>query len=287
MSGPFARRVLLAVLVFAAAGCPAPANDPSTAPSGDVELPGIDTHGFTPREKHEFSRFVTELLAPCAELPVPVAQCLQEKRACTACLPAAEAIAKAVREGLSVDQIDQMYKERFDIHGLKTIPLEGSPSRGPEDARVTIVEFADFECPYCQRIAPLLDQLFENHKTEVRMVYKYMPLPMHTRGEPAARAAIAAQDQGKFWEMEHALFAAGGRLEDMDLDSYAKELGLDMARFHADEASPATKARLDEDRKLADDLGVKGTPTFYINGREFNLKTDMEERVTGELSKGR
>jgi protein-disulfide isomerase len=149
------------------------------------------------------------------------------------------------------------------------------------------VEFADFECPYCQRIAPLLDQLFDKHKTEVRMVYKFMPLPMHPRGEPAARAAIAAQNQGKFWEMDRALFAAAGRLEDVDLEGVARDLGLDMARFHADEASPATKARIDADRKLADDLGVKGTPTFYINGREFNLKTDMEEWVKGELAKGR
>jgi protein-disulfide isomerase len=275
--------LMLAVLVFAA-GCPGPASDPSATP-GNVELPGIDTHGFTPRERHEFSRYVTEYLAPCAEVPVPIAQCVQEKRACTACLAAAEAIAKAVREGMSTDQVDQLYKERFDAHGAKTIALEGSPSRGPDAAAVTIVEFADFECPYCQRIAPLLDQLFEKHKTEVRMVYKFMPLPMHSRGEPAARAAVAAQNQGKFWEMDHALFAAGGRLEDVDIDGFAQQLGLDMARFHADEASPATKARIDADRKLADDLGVKGTPTFYINGREFNLKTDMEEWVKGELAK--
>src|ERR1700678_1503509 len=119
------------------------------------------------------------------------------------------------------------------------------------------------------------------------MVYKFMPLPMHTRGEPSARAAIAAQDQGKFWEMDRALFAAGGRLEDVDLDGLARELGLDMARFHADEMSPATKARIDADRKLADDLGVKGTPTIYINGREYNLKMDIEEWVKAELAKGR
>jgi protein-disulfide isomerase len=178
-----------------------------------------------------------------------------------------------------------MYKERFDVHGVKAIPLEGSPSRGPENAPVTIVEFADYECPFCQRLAPLLDELFEKHKNEVRMVYKFMPLPMHPRGEPSARAAIAAQDQGKFWEMERALFAAAGRLEDVDIDGMARQLGLDMNRFHADEAAPATKARIDEDHKLADDLGVKGTPTIYVDGREYNLKTDLEEWVQGELAK--
>jgi protein-disulfide isomerase len=272
------------VLAFALTACPGPASDPSTAP-GNVELPGVDTQGFTPREKREFSRYVSELLAPCPEVPVPVAQCVLEKRACGACVQVAEAIAKAVREGMAADQISQMYKERFDVHGVKAIPLEGSPSRGPENAPVTIVEFADYECPFCQRLAPVLDDLFAKHKDDVRMVYKFMPLPMHPRGEPAARAAIAAQGQGKFWEMERALFGAAGQLEDMDLDSMAKQLGLDMNRFHADEVAPATKARIDADRKLAEDLGVKGTPTIYINGREYNLKTDLEEWVKGELAK--
>jgi protein-disulfide isomerase len=275
------------VLVLAAAGCPAPASDPATTPSAEVELPGIDTHGFTSREHREFSRYVSEFLAPCADVPVPIAQCVQEKRACATCVSAAEALAKAVREGLSADQVDQLYRERFDSRGVKTIPLEGSPSRGPDDARITLVEFADYECPFCQRLNPFIEQVFERHKTDVRMVFKYMPLPMHPRGEPSARAAIAAQDQGKFWEMDRALFAAGGRLEDVDLDGFAKELGLDMARFHADEASPATTARIEADRKVADELGVKGTPTIYVNGREYNLKNDMEEWVKGELAKPR
>lgn len=278
------RLLLGGALAFALMGCPGPASNPST-PSGDVDLPGTDTQGFTPREKHEFSRYVSDFLAPCPEVPVPVAQCVLEKRACGACLQAAEAIAKAVREGMASDQISQMYKERFDVQGVKAIPLEGSPSRGPESAPVTIVEFADYECPYCQRLAPSLDDLFEKHKNDVRMVFKFMPLPMHPRGEPSARAAIAAQDQGKFWEMEHALFAAGGRLDDVDIDGMARQLGLDMNRFHADEAAPATKARIDADHKLADDLGVKGTPTIYVNGREYNLKTDLEEWVQGELAK--
>ena len=275
---------MLAVFAFAASGCGGPANTPTAASSGNVELPGIDTHDFTPREKREFTRYVNQFAAPCPSEPVPVAQCVLEKRACTGCLAVAEAIAKAVREGLSPDQVDQIYKERFDANGVKSIPLDGSPSRGPDNAPVTIVEFADFECPYCQRVAPVIDEVYEAHKESVRVVYKFMPLPMHPRGEPSARAAIAASDQGKFWEMDRVLFAAAGKLEDTDLDGYAKALGLDMARFHADEAAPATKAQIDADRKVADDLGVKGTPTIYINGREYNLKMDLEEWVKGEIA---
>jgi protein-disulfide isomerase len=252
-----------------------------------VEVPGIDTHEFTPREKHEFSRFLRQLSSPCASVAVPLADCLVERRDCPACLVAAEAIAKGVREGLSSEQIEDIYKKRFDTASTKTIPLDGSPSRGPENAPVTLVEFADFECPACQRIAPSLDELWQKHKDAVRFVYKFMPLPMHPHGEIAARAAIAAHAQGKFWEMDRQLFASGSRLGESDLDQYAKALGLDLDRFHADFASPATKGRIDADRKLADDLGVKGTPTLFINGHEYDAKVDLDEWVDREIAEAR
>ena len=122
-----------------------PADDPSRT-AQDVELPGVDTHEFTPREKHEFARYVTELPAPCKAVAVPIGECVSEKRPCAACLPAARAVASAVREGMAREQVEALYKERFDTAATKTIPVDGSPSRGPESAAVTIVEFADFEC---------------------------------------------------------------------------------------------------------------------------------------------
>jgi protein-disulfide isomerase len=269
------------------AGCGgAPASDATAAP-GDVDLPGVDTREFTPREKHEFSRYVSELAAPCKGVSASLAECVLGKRACTTCLPAATAIADAVREGMTREQVQDLYKKRFDATSALTIPVEGSPSRGPESAPVTIVEFADFECPFCQRIAPELDELWEKRKDAVRFVYKFMPLPMHPHSEPAARAAIAAQAQGKFWEMDRELFANGTHLEDPDLDTYARAVGLDLDRFHADMAAPATKARIDADRKLADDLGVKGTPTIFINGREYDAKIDIDQWVDGEIAASR
>jgi protein-disulfide isomerase len=193
-------------------------------------------------------------------------------------------IAKAVREGMAREQVEELYKKRFDAASIKSIPLDGSPSRGPETAPVTIVEFADFECPFCQHIAPELDDLWAKRSATVRFVYKFMPLAMHPHGETAARAAIAAQLQGKFWEMHHQLFANGARLEEVDLEGYAKSVGLDLDRFRADMQSEAAKARLEKDRKLADDLGVKGTPTLFINGREFDSKMDIDDWVDGEIA---
>ncbi len=260
------------------------ARDSSAATSTDVELPGVDTHEFTPRERHEFSRYVMELASPCADVAVPIGQCVLEKRACAACLPAAQTIARAVREGMAQEQVHSLYAERFDATTAKAIPLEGSPSRGPDMAPVTLVEFSDFECPFCQRLAPELDALWEKKKSAVRFVYKFMPLSMHPHGDIAARAAIAAQDQGKFWEMHHELFANGEHLEQGDLEGYAKGIGLDLDRFRQDMQSPATKARIDADRRVADALGVKGTPTVFINGREYDMKVDINDWIDSEIA---
>jgi protein-disulfide isomerase len=266
-----------------ACGSPAPATVASL-PGGDVDLPGVDTRDFTPRERHELTEYVTELASPCPSVAVPIAQCVLEKRACPACLPAAQAIAKAVREGMARDQVEALYKHRFDPASSKTIPLDGSPARGPESAPVTVVEFADFECPFCQQLAPVLDEMWDRHKDAVRFVYKFFPLPMHPHGELSARAAIAAQAQGKFWEMHRQLFASRGRLEMSDLEGYAKAVGLDVERFRADMQSAATKARIDADKKLGDELGIRGTPTIYIDGREYDTKVDLGEWVDGEIA---
>ena len=275
---------LRAALLVLLAACGGSVKDASTATDQDIELPGVDTSQFTPRERHEFSQYVRELPAPCKDVAVPVAQCVLERRACAACLPAAQAIAKAVREGMSAGQVESLYKERFDVSSSRSIPVAGSPWRGPEDAPVVFVEFADFECPFCQKIAPELDAIWEKRKDKVRFVYKFLPLPMHPHGDIAARAAIAAAAQGKFWEMDKKLFANGQRLEQSDLEGYAASLGLDMARFRADMDSPEAKARIDADRALGDDLHVRGTPTLFIDGHEYDSKGDMGEWLDQEIA---
>jgi 2-hydroxychromene-2-carboxylate isomerase len=278
---------LLAAMAGVGFACGGAERGDASSPAAEaveIDIPGVDTHDFTPREKHEFSRFVSELAAPCSSVAVPIATCVAEKRPCAGCMPAAQAIAKAVRDGMTREQVEELYNERFNAASARTIPLEGSPSRGPEGAPVVVVEFADFECPFCQKIAPELDAMWEARKDKVRMVYKFLPLTMHPHGEVAARAAIAAQMQGKFWEMDRKLFANGKHLEDPDLDGYARAIGLDLARFHADMQSPSAKARIEDDRKLSDSLGVKGTPTLFIDGREYDSKVDLNEWIDGEIA---
>jgi protein-disulfide isomerase len=272
----------LLLVTLLACGSSAPA--PTTATEQDVELPGVDTSEFTPRERHEFSEYVKTLSAPCKDVAVPVAQCVLEKRRCEACVPAAQAIAKAVREGYSRDQVEEMYKRRFDASSASGIPLTGSPSRGPENARVVVVEFADFECPFCQKVAPRLDETWEKRKDAVRFVYKYLPLSMHPRADGVARAAIAAQMQGKFWEMHHLLFANPEHHEPPDLERYAAAIGLDIDRFRADMQSPAATQRIADDRKVSDGLNVHGTPTLFVDGREYDFKSDLGEWLDQEIA---
>lgn len=240
---------------------------------------------MTPRERHEWSALVTELLAPCPSVPVSVAQCLLERRTCGACAQAAKWIASAVRNGASLDQVHRAYGQRFDPSSAKAIPIDDSPTKGPDEAPVTIIELADFECPHCAGAVPILDAVLAAHPGNVRLVFKSYTLQFHTRGEPAARAAFAAGAQGKFWEMEHLLFERQQHLEDADLERYAQMLKLDLAQWKADMESAAVKDRIARDHKLGEDLKVRGTPTIYVNGRELDIEQDesLEERVASEL----
>jgi protein-disulfide isomerase len=258
------------------------AKDPQ-APVADITLPGVDTSSLMPREKREWSARVSELLAPCSDVPVSVAQCVQEKRKCPRCLPAAKFVAKLVRDGMSQEQIEAAFHARFDADKVKSVDVGKAPFKGPEGAPVTLVEFADFECPYCAIMAPVLEKMWQGNQQDVRYVYKFMPLSGHPHGEISSRAAIAAMDQGKFWEMHDKLFANRDHLEQTDLDQYAKEIGLDLAKFHKDAESQATTDIIAADRKQADALGVQGTPTIYINGREYDIRQDLEDWIGQEL----
>jgi len=251
----------------------------------DVVLPGVDTSPMTPRERHTWSSLVTRLLAPCPTVPVPVAQCVQEKRVCGGCLQAAKWMARAVRDGASDDQIQHAYKDRFDPASVRVLPVDGSPSKGPDDAPVTIVEFADFECPHCREAVGQIDAVLAAHPDKIRLVYKAYTLPFHVHGEPAAKAAMAAGVQGKFWEMEHLLFERQQHLEDADLQRYAQMLKLDVAKWKADMDSSPVKDRVLKDRTLGEEMKLKGTPTIYVNGRELDVEQDesLEDRVAGEL----
>lgn len=147
------------------------------------------------------------------------------------------------------------------------VSIEGAPVRGPADAPITIVEFSDFQCPFCSRVHPTLERLMSTYPERVRLVFKHNPLPMHPDAPLAHRASIAAAEQGQFWEMHDMIFSNPRDLSRGTLMSYARELNLDVARFTSDIDSSKVSAQLDRDMAESERLGINGTPMFFINGK--------------------
>lgn len=143
----------------------------------------------------------------------------------------------------------------------------GRPAKGPKEAPIEIVEFSDFQCPFCQRANPTVDQVLKTYGDKIRFVYRHYPLGNHPNARPAAEAADCAHQQERFWEYHDVLFAAPARLGNDDLKAHAATVGLDTTKFAACVDGRQTKNIVDEDMKAAEAVGVSGTPAFFINGR--------------------
>ncbi len=151
--------------------------------------------------------------------------------------------------------------------GPVDVPLRpDDPARGNTKAPVTIVEFSDFQCPFCGRAGPTLRQIEQTYGKDVRIVWKHQPLPFHPEAMPAALAAEAAREQGKFWEMHDKLFQNQQSLSAPAFEGFAREIGLDLPRFKASLADPRLRERIQADQQLAGRVGANGTPTFFVNG---------------------
>ena len=147
-----------------------------------------------------------------------------------------------------------------------TIDIGNSPTKGPENAKITLIEFSDFQCPFCSRGMQTMEAVLKEYPNDVKLVFKHLPLPFHPQAKPAARASIAAGKQGKFWEMHDALFENQKNLSDETYMNLAKEIGLDLAKFKKDYEDPEVAKMVEEDAALATKLGVRGTPGFFVNG---------------------
>jgi protein-disulfide isomerase len=164
----------------------------------------------------------------------------------------------------------------------------GGPSRGPDDAPVTIVEFSDFQCPFCQRADPVLKEIVRRHPKDVRVVYRHLPLDsIHPPARPSAEAAACAEEGGKFWEYHDVLFANNRALGPEDLKRYAEEVGLEAESFEECMETRRHAAAVQADVLEAQSIGITGTPAFVVNGVVlFGLKSveEMDELVREELA---
>ena len=182
--------------------------------------------------------------------------------------------------GDAIDMVDDVWRT---AHGLenpeRVVPDDvedvppgfidpgDSPAIGPKDAPVTIIEFSDFQCPFCAAGAMTMHKVVLAYGDKVRFVFKNKPLPSHDKAALAAQAAAAAHEQGKFWEMHDLIFANQDKLDRKTFDEYARVIGLDQERFRRALDEGKFADIIAKDAAVADDLGVKGVPSFVINGR--------------------
>ena len=153
----------------------------------------------------------------------------------------------------------------------------GRPARGAKNAIVTIVEYSDYQCPFCAKVEPTLAEVLKNYPDTVRIVFNHNPLAMHKDAKLAHQAAYAAGLQGKFWEMHDTLFKNQKNLKEDDLVGYAKSLGLDLNKFRADLKAPGTVAAIEKALKIGEDNDIKGTPNFSINGMPLKGAVPYEQ----------
>jgi protein-disulfide isomerase len=168
-----------------------------------------------------------------------------------------------------VSELRQKHNVRSFLEPLRIeVAASGSPSYGPEDAPVTIVEFSDFQCPFCSRVLPTFEAVKKNYGDQVRLVFRQFPLSnIHPQAQKAAEASLCADDQGKFWEMHDQMFSNQARLGVPQLKEVAAELGLEGAAFGECLDSGKYASQVRADLNAGTQAGVTGTPAMFINGR--------------------
>jgi len=158
-------------------------------------------------------------------------------------------------------------------------------SLGPDSASVTLIEYGDYECPYCRQAYVVVAEAQQRLGDNLRYVFRNFPLTeVHPHADRAAQAAEAADAQGRFWEMHTVLFENQDALEDKDLIAYARELDLDIARFRDDLTNRKYELRVKQDLLSGIDSGVNGTPTFFINGFRYDGPPDVLTEVLHEVA---
>ena len=162
----------------------------------------------------------------------------------------------------------------MDPNKVYALSIDGNAIRGPKDARVTIVEFSDFQCPFCAQSKTLMDQVIEAYPKDVRFVYKQFPLTtIHQMAMGAAKAAMVAAKYGKFWEMHDVMFANNRELQPEKLKEYASKIGLDGAKFEQAMNAPEIQQAVEKDMADARAADVQGTPTFFVNGKRLQTRS--------------
>jgi protein-disulfide isomerase len=276
--------VVFATSIVASAGAtgckePEPAqNQPPPIPADQLvtETPGVDTTKLNDAQRESFLQVINTEPSAC-DKPHSLVKSLNEDKECRDSLIIAQLVADSIASGISVSDL------RLGLPGVrgslqvKDVPTDGRPVYGNETAPVTMVVFADFQCPHCAAEAPKLRKAVQQYRGQAKLVYRHFPLGAHPHAYLASQATEAAFQQSpeKFWEMHDEIFGNQVSLfEDGDavpgkLRGYAEKIGLDLVKYDEFMAAGTGKAAVDGDRQTGEKLRITGTPAVFINGREY------------------
>src|SRR6266568_98830 len=269
----------------------APLTDPS-------RLKEVDWSGLSDAQKTIALRLMNMNGCNC-RCNMTVAACRASDETCRRSLIFARTIIDALREGKPEPEVARILKAKTgefveaklpdDTGVTHSIDVASSPVRGPKDAKVEIVEFSDFQCPYCHELQAVLDQVLKAFPKEVRLVFKQYPLNIHQYARQAAVASMAAHAQGKFWLLHDKMFQNFNLISEENIKKWAREVGLNMADFERAMQSGVLETQVQRDMADGATAGVLGTPTLFVNGKRIHdrsfegfKKVILEELATAK-----
>ncbi len=241
------------------------------------DLPGIDMTGLNPDQRAAALKVAREESCNCG-CTMKIAECRFKDPQCSYSKALASEVVKDLKAGKTLDQVRLMVNEKAKeapaqrkvLENPVSLSIQGDPFRGPASAKVTIVEFSDFQCPYCSIAAPKVLALADLYPNDLKVVFKQFPLDMHRQAHLAAEASLAAHSQGKFWPLHDKMFANFRQLSRENILRWAAEVGVDIPRFTSDLDSGKYRALVDKEVNEGMSAGVMGTPTFFVNGKRYN-----------------
>jgi protein-disulfide isomerase len=276
----------LAILVLQGAG----AVDWKTA----ATLPGVDFGGLSAKQKASVLEILRERGCSCG-CSMKLAECRVMDPGCAYSTNLAASVVDSVKAGKTKEETFAVLDSSKWAHVQEpkllddavNIPVAGAPSIGPANAKITVVEFSDFQCPYCAVAIGEINALLKAYPTQIKLIFKQFPLETHPQADLAAAAAIAAHKQGKFWPMHDAMFAHRDDLSRKSIMLLAKQNGLNMDQFESDIDSTEVRETVVRDTQDGDRARVEGTPTLFISGQRYNgpvTLASLKPIIDAELS---
>jgi protein-disulfide isomerase len=240
------------------------------APSANL-YPGVNFGALKPAERIKFVEIAEAEVCPCPDAAESLHQCLQSPQdSCGLAMQVAQMMAVSIRKGYSETDILSDVAEYVKAANKEyDFELSDVPKNGPADAPVVLVEFADFQCPHCKAASEVLDEVTSEYDDQVVHYFKNFPLQAQSFSEVAARAALAAHEQDRFWKMHSLLFEHQRTLNEQKVMRFARRLGLNEGKFKEDLASPEIAAKVERDRREGESAGITSTPALFINGVRY------------------